>query len=176
MWMWMIRRAGRRAGVLWTIVAIGCATASGRAATSVQTPLGAHLTADASTGAPIPLHIDANAKVVRSTAPALPPATYFPAQAERGEKVFNQVCAMCHARTQFIGQSFVENWNDHRVSDFYTLIRSTMPLNNPGGLKDEEYLGVVAYLLKENHAAAGGDSLGADSLYLKKHKIQGRGP
>ena len=174
--MWMSRRAGTRAGVLCAIVAIGCATAGGRASTSVQRPLGAHLTADASTGAPIPLHIDPNAKVVRSTAPDLPPATYLPAQADRGEKVFNQVCAMCHARTQFIGQAFVENWNDHRVSDFYTLIRSTMPLSNPGGLQDEEYLGVVAYLLKENRAGIGVDSLGADSLYLRKHKIQGRVP
>ena len=162
---------GAKAGVLWAIVVIGCATAGGAASTSIQTPLGAHLTADAATGAPIPLHIDPNAKVVRSTAPDLPPATYFPAQAERGEKTFSQVCAMCHARTQFVGQTFVDNWNDHRVSDFYTLIRSTMPLNNPGGLKDEEYLAVVAYLLKANHAGAGPDSLGADSLGMRKHRI-----
>jgi mono/diheme cytochrome c family protein len=159
------------AGAFCAIVIISCASAGGSASTSVQTPLGAHLTADALTGAPVPLHIDPNARVVRSTAPNLPAATYLPAQADRGEKTFNQVCAMCHARTQFIGQAFVENWNDHRVSDFYTLIRSTMPLNNPGGLKDEEYLGVVAYLLKENHAPIGADSLGADSLGMRKHRI-----
>ena len=172
----MSRAVGMRAVVLCAIVDIGCATVGSSASTSVLTPLGAHLTADAPTGAPVPLHVDPNAKVVRSTAPDLPPATYLPAQADRGEKVFNQVCAMCHARTQFIGQAFVENWNDHRVSDFYTVIRSTMPLNNPGGLKDEEYLGVVAYLLKANRAGIGVDSLGADSLYLRKHKIQGRVP
>lgn len=172
--MRMSREVATRVGLLCAIVVIGCASAGGSSSASVQTPLGAHLTADALTGAPVPLHIDPNAKVVRSTAPNLPAATYLPAQAERGEKTFTQVCAMCHARTQFIGQAFIENWNNHRVSDFYTLIRSTMPLNNPGGLKDDDYLAVVAYLLKENHAGVGADSLGADSVSMRKHRIAGR--
>jgi cytochrome c5 len=163
-----IMRASRGAVVVWTIVVAGCASA---AAPSVLVPLGAHLTADAKTGAPIPLRIDPNAHVVRRTMPDLPAATYAPAQAERGARVFNQVCAMCHAQSQFIGQSFVENWNDHRVSDFYTLVRSTMPLNNPGGLKDDEYLALVSYLLKANHAGAGTDTLGTDSLSLRGRKI-----
>jgi mono/diheme cytochrome c family protein len=159
--------------VVWTTISVGCASAR---APAVPEPLGAHLTAQAPTGAPIPLRIDPNARVTRSTSPNLPAATYLPAQADRGEKIFSQTCAMCHARSQFIGQTFVENWNDHRVSDFYTLIHSTMPLNNPGGLKDEEYLAVVAYLLKANHAGIGADSLGADSVSLRKHRIGVSGP
>lgn len=166
----------RRWAVVWTITILGCASAASAPSPSVRTPLGAHITANAPTGAPIPLRIDPNARVVRTTMPGLPAATYFPAQADRGEKVFNQTCAMCHVRAQFIGPAFVQNWNDHRVSDFYTLIRSTMPLNNPGGLKDEEYLAVVAYLLKENHAAIGADSLGTDSVSVRGHKIAVRGP
>ena len=83
---------------------------------------------------------------------------------------------MCHAPSQFVGQAFVENWNDHKVSDFYTLIRSTMPLSNPGGLKDDEYLAVVAYLLKANHAAAGADSLSTDSSSVRKRRIAVRFP
>lgn len=169
-------RMSREAGVLWTVITIGCASAGSSASTGVRVPLGAHLTARAPTGAPIPLRVDPNARVVRSTAPNLPAATYLPAQADRGEKIFSQTCAMCHARTQFVGQSFVENWNDHRVSDFYTLIRSTMPQNNPGGMKDEEYLAVVAYLLKANHATVGSDSLGTDSLSLRGRKIGVRVP
>jgi mono/diheme cytochrome c family protein len=155
---------------------IGCARAAGSSSPNVLDPLGAHLTATAPTGAPIPLRIDPNARVTRTTAPNLPAATYLPAQADRGQKVFTQVCAMCHAQSQFVGQAFVENWNDHRVSDFYTLVRSTMPLNNPGGLKDDEYLAVVAYLLKANHAEAGTDSLSADSLSVRKRKIAVRFP
>jgi len=46
-----------------------------------------------------------------------------------------------------------------------------MPVNNPGSLKDEEYLAVVSYLLKANHAAAGTDSLVADSGSVKGRRI-----
>ena len=163
-------RVRRSTAVIWTIIAIGWASAS-RGASAPRAPLGARLTADAPTGAPIPLRIDPTARVVRSLVPNLPPATYWPAQADRGERVFTGTCLGCHARSQFIGQAFVEAWNDRRVSDFYTLIRSTMPVNNPGSLKDEEYLAVVSYLLKANHAAAGTDSLAADSGSVRGRRI-----
>ena len=167
-------RVSRSTAVVWTIIAIGCTSVSRSApapSVAAPPPLGARLTAGAPTGAPVPLRIDPNARVVRSLVPNLPAATYWPAQADRGERVFNGTCAACHARSQFVGQTFVENWNDRKVSDFYTLIRSTMPVNNPGALKDEEYLGVVAYLLKVNHAAAGSDSLVADSAAVKGRRF-----
>lgn len=163
-------RVRRSTAVVWTIIVIGCASAS-RAASGPRAPLGARLTADAPTGAPVPLRIDPTARVVRSLVPNLPAATYWPAQADRGERVFTGTCLGCHARSQFIGQTFAEAWNDRRVSDFYTLIRSTMPVNNPGTLKDEEYLAVVSYLLKANHAAAGTDSLNADSASVKGRRF-----
>jgi hypothetical protein len=43
-------------------------------------------------------------------------------------------------------------------------------------LKDDEYLAVVAYLLKANHAEAGADSLSTDSLSVRKKKIAVRFP
>jgi len=170
-WPWFSRAGVVAASGLVLTIVFGCARAASSSPPGVLVPLGAHLSATAPTGAPVPLHIDPNARVTRTTTPNLPAATYLPAQADRGEKVFTQVCAMCHAQSQFIGQAFVENWNDHRVSDFYTLIRSTMPNNNPGGLKDDEYLAVVAYLLKANHAGVGKDSIGTDSVSLRGRKI-----
>jgi mono/diheme cytochrome c family protein len=160
---------------VWTTVIVGCAR-SGAVVTDMSAPLGAHLTTSAPTGAPIPLRFDSTARVIRSTASNLPPATYSPGQAELGERVFNQTCAMCHARSQFVGESFVETWNDRRVFDFYALVRSTMPLTNPGGLKEDEYLALVSYLLKANHAEAGTDSLRSDTLALRSRKIAVRFP
>ena len=157
---------------LLSIVAVaGCAGAV--VATNVRQPLGAHLTPNAATGAPVPLRFDSSssARMIRSTAADLPPATYSPIQAEQGEAVFKRACATCHAPTQFIGQRFVESWNGRRLFDFYALVRSTMPLNDPGSLKEEEYLGVLAYLLKANHAAAGRDSLRPDTVALRGHRI-----
>jgi len=157
-------------GILWTTLMVGCASAAATT-TTVRAPLGAHLTAGAATGAPIPLRFDSTARVIRSTASSLPAATYWPAQAHRGEQVFSQVCAMCHARAQFVGERFVDDWNDRRVFDFYALVRSTMPLTNPGGLKEDEYLALVAYLLEANNAEAGPDSLKSDTLALRGRRI-----
>ena len=161
-----------RRTLLVSIVAVGCASAA-VATTNVREPLGAYLTPKAPTGAPMPLRYDSSAaaRIVWSSAANLPPATYLPLQAEHGEAVFKRTCAMCHAPTQFIGQQFVESWNDRRLFDFYSLVHSTMPLNNPGGLKEDEYLGVLAYLLKANNAPAGVDSLRPDTTALRGHKI-----
>ncbi len=79
-----------------------------------------------------------------------------PSQASRGEAVYGKTCGTCHQPGQFVGQTFVEAWNDRRVYDFYSLVRATMPLDNPGGMKDQEYLDVVAYLLQANHARVAG--------------------
>ena len=156
--------------LVW-IVAIGCASAA--AATNVRKPLGAYLSPGAPNGVPVPIRFDtaSSARLIRSTSANLPAATYSAVQAEHGEAAFKRTCAMCHAPTYFIGQQFVETWNDRRLFDFYALVRSTMPLNNPGSLKEDEYLGILAYLLKANHAAAGPDSLKPDTLALRSHKI-----
>ena len=148
-----------------------CATAN-RPATDIRSPLGAILGPGAATGAPVPLHFDPNAKVIISTAANLPAASYLPSQATRGEKVYQSTCGMCHAGGDLVGAGFVNTWKDRRVYDLYALIRSTMPLDNPGGLKDGEYLDVVAYLLQANkHIAPGLDSLKADTTALRKTKI-----
>lgn len=150
----------------WTAL-VSCATA----APNVRPPTAAILTAGALTGVPLPLRFDPNARVIRSTAANLPPTSYSAAQAARGASVYGNTCGMCHQPGSLVGQGFVESWNDRRVYDFYALVRSTMPLDNPGGLKDQEYLDVVAYLLQANHAPAGADSLAADTVALRAHKI-----
>jgi mono/diheme cytochrome c family protein len=166
----------RWTAIACVVAAAGCAVATTH--TDVRRPLGAYLTPDAPTGAQVPLHFDssAGARVIRSTAANLPPATYSLVQADRGDTVYARRCARCHARSQFVGQGFVESWNDRRVFDLYALVSSTMPLSAPGSLKEQDYLAVVAYLLKENHAAAGPDSLLPDTTALRGRKIAVRFP
>ena len=43
-----------------------------------------------------------------------------------------------------------------------SLVRATMPLDNPGGLKEQEYVDLMAYLLQANHHQ-GGDLRGLAS-------------
>lgn len=172
----------RWTALMWIVAVAGCAGAaaatSAKPGTSLRRPLGAYLTPNAPNGAPIPLRFDtaSSARTIRSTAANLPPATYWPAQAQRGEAVFKRTCSSCHGPTQFVGQQFVESWNDRRLFDFYNLVRSTMPLNNPGTLKEDEYLGVLAYLLKVNNATVGLDSLRPDTVALRSHKISVHAP
>ena len=160
--------------VLGCVLGAACATA---ARTNVRPPLAAVLTSGAKTGAQIPLRRDPNAKVILSSAAGLPAASFLPSQATRGADVYAGTCANCHQPAQFIGQNFVESWNDRRVYDFYALVRGTMPLDNPGGLKEQEYLDVVAYLLQANHQASPRpDSLRADTVALRGVKISVRAP
>lgn len=162
-------RIGMLAGGIAAIAA--CATTT-RPAGDIRSPLAAVLGPSAATGAPVPLRFDPNAKVILSNASALPPASYLPSQAQRGAQVYQSTCALCHAGGELVGDRFVASWKDRRVYDLYSLIRSTMPLDNPGGLKDGEYLDVVAYLLQANrHASPAADSLRADTVALRKTKI-----
>ncbi len=46
-----------------------------------------------------------------------------------------------------------------------------MPVDNPGSMKEDEYLAIVAYLLQANHAQAGPDSVKADTSYMRNKKI-----
>ena len=159
--------------MVFGVAVAGCATA---AATNVRPPLGAQLGPGAKTGTPVPLRFDPTAKVVISTAANLPPASYHAAQATRGKDVFEGSCGTCHETSKFVGQAFVESWGDRRVWDFYSLVRGSMPLDNPGGLKEQEYIDVVAYLLQANHAPAGADSLKLDTASMRGHKIAVRYP
>lgn len=156
----------------WTLLAgmVGAAACATAAATA-RPPLAAHLLPTAQTGAPVPLRFDPNAKVIPSSAANLPAATFLPSQAARGARLYEESCGVCHQQGQLVGQGFVESWNNRRVYDLYALIAGTMPLNKPGGLKDQEYLEIVAYLLQANHAQAGRDSLRADSAAMRKTRI-----
>ena len=84
-------------------------------------------------------------------------------QADRGGDVFEQVCAECHTTSEFRGRSFQADWGRRSVYSFYRTVRSTMPDDNPGGLADQVYLDVTAYILDMNGHAAGMGELTADS-------------
>lgn len=163
-----------RSIVASALLIVGCATAS---PTNVRPPLGAVLSPSAKTGAQVALRHDPTARVILSNASGLPAASFLPSQATRGATVYAETCGTCHQPGQLIGQNFVELWNDRRVYDFYSLVRSTMPLDNPGGMKDQEYVDVVAYLLQANHQASPKpDSLKADTAALRGTKIAVRFP
>ena len=92
-------------------------------------------------------------------------------QADRGQTVFVGSCAACHEPTFHTGEQFSFSWKGRTVFDYFKLVKSTMPEDNPAGLPDEDYLRVIAYIFRLNGYAPGADSLRADTLELKRIRI-----
>lgn len=98
-----------------------------------------------------------------AAAPSPVAAIYSAPQADRGRSAFEEQCSECHATGEFRGTAFQANWGRRTVYSLYRTMRSTMPDNNPGGLDEQVYLDVVAYVLEMNGHAAGPSELDADS-------------
>ncbi|MEP6763421.1 MAG: c-type cytochrome [Gemmatimonadaceae bacterium] len=94
-------------------------------------------------------------------------------QMKRGFTVFNKVCLECHTKSDITGADFKIKWTTRPVFDLFNVIHTTMPDNAPGTLSIDQYLDVVAYLLRVNGAPGGGAAIAAgDTLNLKKLKIE----
>ena len=92
---------------------------------------------------------------------------YVAAQAESGRAIYERVCAACHQSNlqgsfeapQLAGDSFLRFWSDLSARDLFLRIRESMPPGSPGGLSDEAYVDLVAYLLQANGAPVGAAAL-----------------
>jgi mono/diheme cytochrome c family protein len=104
---------------------------------------------------------------------------YSEAQANRGAAAYRAACSSCHRADLsgyngvLRGQTFIDRWREDNVNSLYTNIKTTMPRNNPGILKPEMYLDIVAFLLQQNAFPAADAELQPDAL--KNIKIVGMG-
>ena len=92
-------------------------------------------------------------------------------QAARGDTLFQRTCLSCHTPSFHADEQFRMNWIGRTVFDLFKLLKTTMPEDNIGGLSDDDYTRVIAYILKLNGFPAGADSLSADSLAQRRIKI-----
>src|SRR6185436_13588463 len=124
----------------------------------------------------IALAIPLSARAQTSATPAMPPqrdaaGAYTEAQSALGEKVYQGNCLSCHETTFHTGEQFRFAWFGRSVYDLFKLLKTTMPDDNVGGLSDDDYTRVIAYILKLNGFAAGADSLRADSTEMRRIRI-----
>ena len=96
---------------------------------------------------------------------------YSVEQAERGEQLFGEACLVCHQPEEFAAGGYMEGWDGMNVNDFVEFIRSTMPEDNPGRLKRQEYSDIVAFLFQENGLPAGETEMVRKAL--KQIQIEG---
>ena len=80
---------------------------------------------------------------------------YSKEQAQRGEKLFTEICMVCHQPNEFSQSGYMDGWSGQTVNDLVEFIRSTMPEDNPGRLKRTEYIDIVAFLFKQNGLPTG---------------------
>ena len=87
---------------------------------------------------------------------------YTAAQADRGITLFRSKCASCHAPNRFTDDLFYTSFAGKPLWEMFDVISDTMPEDDPGGMKKEEYADVIAYLLKLNNFPAGATELPVD--------------
>jgi len=82
------------------------------------------------------------------------------------------ICVSCHPPGTYTAAAFRAKWNGQLLSDLYGFMSNMMPKEQPGSLEPEEYVQVLAYLLKINGAPAGKTPLAADVKPMKKIRIE----
>ena len=87
---------------------------------------------------------------------------YTVAQADRGITLFRSKCASCHAPNRFTDDLFYASFAGKPLWEMFDVISDTMPEDDPGGMKKDEYADVIAYLLKLNNFPAGATELPTD--------------
>jgi mono/diheme cytochrome c family protein len=91
---------------------------------------------------------------------------YTAAQADRGVAIFKSKCARCHAQKRFTDDLFYTSFAGKPLWEMFDVISDSMPEDDPGSLKKEEYADVIAYLLKLNNFPAGQSELPTDKEAL----------
>ena len=97
---------------------------------------------------------------------------YSEQQAARGQDVYAGMCKSCHTAATHTGAAFETSWAGHSLSELFGFISTRMPKNEPGSLAPEEYVDVLAYLLKLNQMPAGAAELPPDTTVLGGIRIE----
>jgi len=92
-------------------------------------------------------------------------------QADAGRTAYQTNCAGCHAADlsgignalPLSGLPFTGSWGNRTVGDLVGFMEGAMPPNNPGGLGEQNYLNIAAFILQSNGARAGNQALAGNS-------------
>ncbi|MCC6342378.1 MAG: PQQ-binding-like beta-propeller repeat protein [Bryobacterales bacterium] len=111
------------------------------------------------------------AVLVCLTTPAVLAQTFTAAQALAGREAYLGNCASCHlpnlsGRNEahpLAGGNFLKVWRERTATQLTRYMQQTMPPGNPGGLGEETYVAIAAFILEANGASAGAEPLAINS-------------
>lgn len=92
---------------------------------------------------------------------------YSKEQSSRGQDVYIAQCRSCHTLESHASPTFQATWNGKPLTELYAYIKERMPKNDPASLSDQEYVDVLAFVLKLNRMPEGQAELPADSDTLR---------
>ena len=99
-------------------------------------------------------------------------AVYTAAQAERGKTVFGEKCTACHDPARFTGDAFFDAFNNKALKEVWDIASGTMPEDNPGSLKPQEYGDIIAYFLSLNAFPTGATELPGEAAAMANIKVE----
>jgi hypothetical protein len=95
---------------------------------------------------------------------------YTTEQAARGQKAYAESCVRCHKddlmgiEGAMKGDFFMERRREDNLETLFLDVKATMPRGNPGGLPDQTYTDIIAYVLQNNDMPAGSTELKPEAL------------
>lgn len=119
-------------------------------------------------GTPRDMPRDAARDTLRTTLDGV----YTLAQANVGKDLFAIACQSCHTPTFHATPAFRSKWSGRTLGELFGYLRREMPQADPGGMTNEEYLDVLAYMLRINGMPTGGAPLAGDSASLHRIKLR----
>lgn len=96
---------------------------------------------------------------------------YTMAQAERGEAVFNELCAECHETEDWTETAFLGRWADQSTFQLWYYINDRMPYDNPWSLSRQQVTDVLTYILALNDLPTGEQELGTTDDDIDRYWI-----
>ena len=97
---------------------------------------------------------------------------YSEAQAACGQAAFDKNCTTCHDTARFTGAEFVQSWSAKPLAELYVIMRTTMPEDNPGLLRPQQYADILSFFLKLNGFAAGEAELTGNDAAMKAIRME----
>lgn len=101
---------------------------------------------------------------------AAPPsaAAFPPDQVARGEEIWNNVCARCHAAgsdnpdaPKLLEPPPIKSFRS--AAAMFQYVRESMPYDEPGTLREEQYWDLIAFILGHKGVPSGDAPLGPDN-------------
>ena len=97
---------------------------------------------------------------------------YTAAQAARGKAAFDKSCTTCHEPSRFSGAAFHDSWDGKALKEIWDIASGTMPEDNPGSLKQQEYADILAYFLQLNEYPTGDAELQPGAAPMAAIKVE----